>query len=90
MNNNHSKHNHKPQQNNRQRFEVVPVVAEINVPAKEDFVKIPVSEYMGLVANNALLKAAMRLIEQDSNTSTYINNTTLRSVLGMPAVKEEK
>ena len=89
MNNNHSKHNHKPQENNRHRFEVVPVVAEINVPAKEDFVKIPVSEYMGLVANNAVLEVVKRIILLDSRTA-YVRNETLRTVLNMPVEKEEK
>lgn len=51
--------------------------------AGEEFVKIPVAEYTGMVANIAALRIVKRMIDADSQGS-YIQNQELRVVLGMP------
>lgn len=85
MKNCNFKQNNKPQQNLSPRIKAVPFVAEISVPTEMDFVKIPVTEYTGLVANNALLEAVKRVIAHDP----YSNYTILRTMLGMNE-KEDK
>lgn len=85
-NSNRKNHGMKPHQDSKTRFEVIPVMAEVHVPTEADFVKIPVSEFMGLVANNALLETVKRVISQDA----YGYYTSLRNMLGVTKEKEEK
>lgn len=86
MKNRNFKQNNKPQQNPAPKFKAIPFVAEINVPTEEDFVKIPISEFTGLVANNALLETVKRVIAHDA----YGYYTSLRNMLGVTKEKEEK
>ena len=59
-----------------------PAKIEIQMPSKEDFVKIPVGEYADLVAVSATMDAIVRWVESDH--STYIDFETLRALLGIP------
>ena len=87
MSNNHKKNfNRKPHQDNKPRFEAIPFMAEVHIPPEEDFVKVPVAEFMGLVANNAMLDAVKRYIAGDP----YNNHAVLRIMLGVTKEKEEK
>lgn len=83
------KQNSKQHQKHNPKFEVIPIKAEINIPTAEDFVTIPVWEFEELVACKVTLEVVKRLVEQDSKSRTYIDNTTMRSVLAMPLAKEE-
>lgn len=87
MKNRNYKQNRKPQKNTRPEYDVIPfAAAEITVPAEEDFVTIPVADYTGLVANNALLEAVKRVIARDP----YSYYTSLRILLGVKKEKEEE
>lgn len=86
MKNRNFKQNKKPQKNSSPKVNVIPFVAEINIPTESDFVKIPVTVLTGLVANNVLLDAVKRYIAIDR----YNYYDTLRTILGMANEKEEK
>ncbi len=61
-------------------------MAQIDISAEEAFVKVPVDEFIGLVANNTLLDAVKRMIERNP----YDRHAELRAVIGMPSAKEDK
>ena len=61
-------------------------MAQIDISAEEAFVKVPVDEFIGLVANNALLDAVKRMIERDP----YDRHADMRAVIGMPPAKEDE
>lgn len=59
-----------------------PCKVEIQVPTKEDYVRIPISEYADLVAVSATLDAVARWVESDHGS--YIDFGILRALLGLP------
>lgn len=85
MKNRNYKQGNKPRKSLIPRVDVIPFAAEINVPTEADFVTLPRTEYMGLVANNALLEAVKRMIEADR----YDSYRGMRTILNMPLKEDE-
>lgn len=82
MKNRNFKKNNKPQQRSISRD--ISVAAEINVSPEADFVTLPRTEFMELVANNALLDAVKRIVDDNP----YGNMTILRVMLSVNREKE--